>query len=188
MTKLRRRDLLTGTALVLLQEGVARGGIVTGRLPWEPAPERAAPPPPGQWRFFTPEQAAMVEALADRLIPPDPQTPGGKDAGCAVFIDRQLAGPYGHNEGLYNRPPFVKGIKQQGPQSPVTPAELYRTGLAALDRYCRAHAHQGGKGWVELQPQQQDGILHGLQDGSAQLTGIDGKTFFQAVLKDVQQG
>ena len=31
----------------------------------------------------------------DRLIPPDPDTPGGKDTGCAVFIDRQLAGALG---------------------------------------------------------------------------------------------
>jgi Gluconate 2-dehydrogenase subunit 3 len=37
-------------------------------------------------------EGAAVEALMDRLIPPDPDTPGGKDTGCAVFIDRQLAG------------------------------------------------------------------------------------------------
>ncbi len=33
-----------------------------------------------------------MEAIVDRIIPPDPETPGGKDAGCAVFIDRQLKG------------------------------------------------------------------------------------------------
>src|SRR6516165_10997218 len=53
------------------------------------------PGAPGPWVYFTPEEGAAIEALVDRLIPPDPQTPGGKDAGCAVFIDRQLAGPYG---------------------------------------------------------------------------------------------
>jgi hypothetical protein len=31
-----------------------------------------------------------MEALVDRLIPPDPETPGGKDAGCAIFTDRQM--------------------------------------------------------------------------------------------------
>jgi gluconate 2-dehydrogenase gamma chain len=45
--------------------------------------------------YFTADEGAAIEALVDRLIPPDPQIPGGKDAGCAVFIDRQLAGPYG---------------------------------------------------------------------------------------------
>jgi gluconate 2-dehydrogenase gamma chain len=187
VTNLRRRDVLTGTALVLLEGSVARGAVVAGHLPWEAAPERAAPPPqPGHWVFFTAAEGPMVEALAERMIPPDPHTPGGKDAGCAVFIDRQLAGPYGSNEGWYNRPPFRKGIKQQGPQSPTTPAELYRQGLPALEHYCRAH--YGGKGWMDLSAAQQDAVLHGLEDGSAMLEGIDGKTLFEAVLKDVQQG
>jgi gluconate 2-dehydrogenase gamma chain len=44
----------------------------------------------------------MVEAIVDRLIPADELTLGlgGKDLGCAVFIDRQLAGQYGHSGGL----------------------------------------------------------------------------------------
>ena len=67
-----------------------------------------------------------MEALADRLIPPDPDTPGGKDAGCAVFIDRQLAGPYGRQDGLYVSPPFIKGTKQQGPQDEDGPAAIPR--------------------------------------------------------------
>jgi hypothetical protein len=44
-------------------------------------------------------EGAAVEALMDRLIPPDPDTPGGKDTGCAVFIDRQLAGTLGRRAG-----------------------------------------------------------------------------------------
>jgi gluconate 2-dehydrogenase gamma chain len=78
-----------------------------GRPAVEP---RAAAPPPvltlDGWHYFTPSEAATVEALVDRLIPPDPQTPGGKDCGCAVFIDRQLAGPYGRNEAFYMTGPF----------------------------------------------------------------------------------
>jgi gluconate 2-dehydrogenase gamma chain len=76
-----------------------------------------------------------VEALVDRVIPPDPETPGGKDIGCALYIDGQLAGPYGSFEGPYMSGPFQKGTKEQGPQSPVTPAQ-YRQALAALDRHC----------------------------------------------------
>ena len=79
----------------------------------------------------------MLEAIADRFIPPDLETSGGKQAGCAVFIDRQLAGPYGKHEGWYNAPPFIQGLKEQGPQSALNPAELYRSGLRALDSYCR---------------------------------------------------
>ena len=153
MTNFRRRDLLTGTAFVLVGGTVARSSIVAGQLPWEPDGNSAADAaPPGSWQFFTPAEGAIVEALTDRIIPPDAQTPGGKDAGCAIFIDRQLAGPYGRAEGLYNRPPFVKGIKQQGPQSASTPAELYRTTLRRLDHYCRSQP--GGKPWNEIEHRQ----------------------------------
>ena len=93
---------------------------------------------PGPWVFFAPEESAAVEALVDRLIPPDPETPGGKDCGCAVFIDRQLAGAYGSAAGLYWSPPFLQATPEQGLQGPYTPAQLYRRMLAALDQYCRA--------------------------------------------------
>jgi len=186
MTNFRRRDLLTGTALVLVGGTVARASVVSGQLPWAPDSSSADAVQAGQWLFFTPPEAAMVEAMADRIIPPDPQTPGGKDAGCAVFIDRQLAGPYGRAEGLYNRPPFVKGIKQQGPQSALTPAQVYRTALRALDHFCRSQ--QGGKSWVELSSERQDEVLHGLDSGAIELEGADGKVFFKGLLTDVQEG
>ena len=89
---------------------------------------------PGSWRYFTAEEGSAVEALVDRLIPPDQETPGGKNSGCAVFIDRQLAGPYGRFEGLYMQGPFQAGMPQL--QSSSTPAEFYRRALAALDKHC----------------------------------------------------
>ena len=106
-----------------------------GQLPWQPnAGNPPAPAKPGPWVFFTGAEGRAVEAIADRIIPPDPQTPGGKDAGCAVFVDRQLAGPYGRDDGFYNLPPFQNGAKNQGPQSEGGPAQKYRKALAALDR------------------------------------------------------
>ncbi len=187
MNRMRRRDLLAGSALVLLGEGVARGSVIAHRLPWRPNADQPEPPAtPGAWQFFTAAEAAMVESLVDRIIPPDPQTPGGKDAGCAIFIDRQLAGPYGRAEGLYTMPPFVKGSKQQGPQSEAPPAQMYRTALAALDRYSRSA--RGGKAWVELTADAQDDILRGLESSTLQLEGADGKTFFEALLKDTREG
>jgi gluconate 2-dehydrogenase gamma chain len=187
MATLRRRDLLAGTAVVLFHGSLVKGEVIAGKLPWQPAPaEPPFAPAAATWAFFTPDEAAMVEALADCFIPPDPRTPGGKDAGCAVFIDRQLAGPYGINAGLYERPPFKKGIKQQGPQSPTTPADLYRTGLRALDAYCRQSQH--GKRWTQLPVEGQNALLRGLEAGAVVLPGVDGQTFFEAVLQDVQQG
>lgn len=187
MSGIRRRDLLKGTALALVGTTAARAAVVTGQLPWHP--DGGSPPQSvraGTWSFFTAAEGSAVEALVDRIIPPDPQTPGGKDAGCAVFIDHQLAGPYGRLEGLYTRPPFVKGIQQQGPQSAQTPAQLYRQALAALDRYCRSSAHRSPFAALAAGPQ--DEILHGLESHAVQLEGVEGTTFFEALVKDAQQG
>ena len=54
-----------------------------------------------------------------------------------MFIDRQLAGPYGRNEAFYMMGPFQEGTKQQGPQSALTTAQQYRSALAAFDIACR---------------------------------------------------
>jgi gluconate 2-dehydrogenase gamma chain len=184
---LRRRDLLITTTFVFAGAAASHAAVIAGSLPWHP--NAGSPPEPvqlGPWLFFTGPEAAAIEALADRVIPPDPETPGGKDAGCAVFIDRQLAGPYGRQEGLYTRPPFLHGLKEQGLQSEAGPARRYREGLAALDRYCRSE--HGGKAFAELPETQQDDILTGLEKGSIHLASTDGKEFFAMVAKDVKQG
>ena len=127
-----------------------------------------------------------MEALADCIIPPDPVTPGGKDAGCAVFVDRQLAGPYGRKEGLYIRPPFQVGTKTQGHQSEKGPSQQYREALAALDRVCKAK--DGRKPFAELSAADKDEVLKGLEKGKCELDGVDGKSFFEQAVRDVQMG
>ena len=110
---LRRRDLLATTAWLIVTGATAHARIISSVLPWGPnAGDPPIPARPGPWMFFTAPEAAAVEALADRIIPPDPKTPGGKESGCAVYLDRQIAGAYGRSEGLYNRPPFLKGRRQ----------------------------------------------------------------------------
>jgi gluconate 2-dehydrogenase gamma chain len=182
-----RREFLAGTAVLLLSTMKSRATIISGGLPW--APDAGTPPipvRPGPWHYFTSDEGRTVEALADRIIPPDPQTPGGKDSGCAVFIDRQLAGPYGRSEGHYNQPPFMPGTKQQGSQSQKGPAAIYRDALAALDRYCQS-TYQG-KRFADLPDEQKDELLKNLEDEKAKLEGVDGKSFFAQVIKDVQTG
>src|SRR5580692_6847518 len=150
-----RRELLAGAAYLAVTTSSARATVILDHLPWTP---NAGNPPtaamPGPWLFFTGDEGRAMEALADRIIPPDSQTPGGKDSGSAVFIDRQLAGPYGRQDGLYIRPPFMKGSKSQGHQSEKGPAQDYREGLAALDRACKAKF--GGKAFADLSDQDKD--------------------------------
>jgi gluconate 2-dehydrogenase gamma chain len=183
-----RRQLLASSAIVLLlSTRAARAATVKGGLPWKPG--AADPPPPltpDGWRYFTPAEAATVEAFVDRLIPPDPETPGGKDCGCAVFIDRQLAGPYGRNEAFYMIGPFQQGTKQQGPQSALTIAQQYRKALAAFDAACRQKF--SSKTFAGLSDAEKDDVIKGLEDGSFKLEGYDGKTFFSQILKDTQNG
>jgi gluconate 2-dehydrogenase gamma chain len=181
--RLDRRKLLGSAASLWISRGTA---IAAQSLPWEP--DAGSPPAPigkEAWVFFEPGEAAAVEALVDRLIPPDPDTPGGKDAGCAVFIDRQLAGPYGRQAGLYLSPPFIKGTKQQGPQNPDGPAVQYRKALTALDQYCRKE--KGGP-FASLSDTDKDAIIGALESGAAKLDGADGQAFFELLLANVHEG
>jgi len=184
---IHRRQLLATAAYFALGTALARATTVYGSLPWHPdAGTPPTPVRPGPWQFFTAAEAAAVEALADRIIPPDPHTPGGKDAGCAVYLDRQLAGPYGHGEGDYNKGPFMPGLPNQGRQSSKGWAQQYRDWLSALDTYCLAH--HGNKHFAELSDTDKDGLLHGLEDGTIKLEGADGKKFVEQAVKDIQMG
>lgn len=156
-------------------------------MPWEAG---TATPPipvrPGPWQYFTADEAASIEAIVDRLIPADDRGPGGKDVGCAVYIDRQLAGPYGNSAGLYMRPPFMPGVPTQGYQAPETPAARYRAGLAALASYVASTFT--GKAFRDLAPADQDKVLSGLETGSIKLQGVNGAGFFALLLKNTQEG
>jgi gluconate 2-dehydrogenase gamma chain len=172
--------------MLLFSATTVRAASIVGKLPWTP---NAGDPPSkiklGPWEFFTGEEGRTMEALADRIIPADSETPGGKDSGCAVFVDRQLAGPYGRQEGLYVRPPFQAGAKNQGHQSENGPAQEYREGLAALNQASKA---KYGKSFVNLPDDDKDALLKGLESGEFKLQGIDGKAFFERIVRDVQMG
>jgi gluconate 2-dehydrogenase gamma chain len=186
--KISRRSLLASTAAVFFVSTTAgRTLTISQGMPW--APGTATPPVPirpGPWAFFTADEASLVEAAVDRLIPPDDRGPGGKDAGCAVFIDRQLAGPYGRSDGLYMRPPFMPGAATQGYQLPNTPAARYRAGLRALADHVKSAF--GGKSFQALSPQDQDKVLAGLESGSIVLKDVNGAQFFELLLQNAQEG
>jgi len=181
MPGLTRRSLLGSCAVVSACAAPNYAPVMT---------HPATPPPvavrPGAWTFFTADEGAAVEAMVDRIIPPDDLSAGGRDAGCALFIDRQLAGAYGSSAMLYMRPPFADGLPGQGPQSPLTPAARYRAALAAVDKYCRAAFI--GRGFAQLGAEQQDRTLDQLEHGAIQLDGANARAFFELLLRDTMEG
>jgi gluconate 2-dehydrogenase gamma chain len=141
-----------------------------------------ASPPPSPWRSLTPDEAALLAALADRLIPPDPEFPGAGEAGAAAFIDGALASPWGVSADDYRAPPFAPGLPGQGWQSPFTPREIYREGLARLTRHCRlAYA---GRRFEELPPALQDEVLGRLERGAPPFGPFE-RLFFERLREDV---
>ncbi len=119
----------------------------------------------GPWEFFTAEEGRAMEALADRIIPPDPQTPGGKDSGSAVFVDRQLGRRLRRSGRAVVRPPFITARRTRAPSPKADPRKEYREGLAALDRACQAR--EGGKRFADLSDERKDQVLKDLEEGNS---------------------
>ncbi|WP_312060580.1 gluconate 2-dehydrogenase subunit 3 family protein, partial [Pantoea septica] len=103
-----------------------------------------------------------------------------------IFIDRQLAGDYGSAAAIYRLGRFVKGTPEQGPQSPLTPAQRYRQGLAALDVYTQKTFQQP---FVALNGDQQDELLRQMEANQLDLgPDVETKVFFELLLQNVREG
>jgi len=160
------------------QAAAAQANAV-GRVLSDPAPSHA-------YTFLTAPEAAFIEAAVDRLIPADDLTPGGTDCGVATFIDRQLAGAWGSGDRMYMQGPWDKGVPTQGYQSPLTPAEYFRAGIAATNAYCRKTF---GKTFDHLDAKQREEVLVGLS--GAKITfegGLPVRTFWGTVYQTVMEG
>jgi gluconate 2-dehydrogenase gamma chain len=186
---LTRRRLLASVAAMPILAWTAEGRILSGDRPWSPfAGNPPRPVNPLGWYYFTPGEAAAVEAIVDRFIPGDHLSPGGKDCGCAVYIDRQLAGSFGQGDRLYKKGPFMPGLPTQGYQGDLTPAGRYRLGLRALADYTHATYKRD---FVALSHAQQDDVLAGLDTGKITLKltpGFSTKEFFELVLQNAMEG
>jgi gluconate 2-dehydrogenase gamma chain len=108
-----------------------------------------------------PQEAACVEALVDVLCPADALTPSGVDCGLHLYIDRQLAGAWGRGDQLYRQGPWRPGKPQHGYQSPLTPEQHFKAGLAVLRREAQQRT---GKAIEQLEAGPLDALL---QDAAA---------------------
>jgi gluconate 2-dehydrogenase gamma chain len=123
------------------------------------APDEAAPV---VYLAFGPDEAALVERLVGVLCPADDLSPGGVECGLATFIDRQLAGAFGHGERLYLRGPWRPGQAEDGYQLPQTPEQYFKLGLAALDELSR---QQYGHGFALVSDADAESLLQLIASG-----------------------
>jgi gluconate 2-dehydrogenase gamma chain len=182
-----RRSLLASAALLFSATG-AGARVVTKVLPWKPNEAYPVTPiGPGGYLFFTPQEAAIVDAFVERLIPTDDLGAGAKDAGVTTFIDRQLTGPYGGHDWLYMQGPFSSTpLPSQGLQSPLTPRQQYRQGLAALETYCTKTF--GGRGFAALNAEEQDKLIAGMEKGEVKFDGFGSTMLFNAIYANTMEG
>ena len=106
-------------------------------------------------KFFTQSEAMIVAAATSRIFPSDEEGPGAREAGVAIFIDRQLAGPWGRDGHRYAHPPFDETAAEEfGNQGAATPRQIYREGLKQLG------------GFDRLAPSEQDEALKKIEKGA----------------------
>ncbi|WP_454691420.1 gluconate 2-dehydrogenase subunit 3 family protein [Achromobacter aloeverae] len=183
MLKTLGAGLPGATLMAFAPEAPAQAAAAdTAAAPATPAATTAAP----TWKFFNADEAALMDAIAARLIPADDLGPGAKEAGVTVFIDGQLAGAWGAGDQFYRSGPFAAGTPQQGYQLSYTPAEMFRTGLARFR--AAVHAEHGGKDFAALDPATQDALLTRMQAGQMDFSPLPAATFFAALLDATIEG
>jgi gluconate 2-dehydrogenase gamma chain len=131
-------------------------------------------PAPITYIFFDADEAAFVEAAVSRLIPADEQWPGAREAGVSNYMDKQLAGAWGAGERLYRSGPWRQGTPEQGYQLPFTPAELFHTALAAINKKLA----KAGTPFAKMSLEDQDAYLKSLEAGGKDLNGVPSDVFF----------
>jgi len=120
------------------------------------------PSHPFAYLSLGPQEAACIEALVNVMCPADSLTPSGVDCGLHIFIDRQLAGAWGRGDRLYRQGPWHAGKPQQGYQSPLTPEQHFKSGVAKLRQETQERT---GKAVEQLEPGQLDALLQDVAAG-----------------------
>jgi gluconate 2-dehydrogenase gamma chain len=140
---------------------------------------------PEAYAYLTDPEVKFIEAAVERLIPTDAHGPGGKEAGCAYYIDQQLFGRYGRGDTMYTHGPWAPALPTQGYQFKYTPAQVYRLGIGATNDYTQKTY---GKTFDALDAQHQIAVLSGLEKGTITFDVPPSKVFFGMLLGDTVQG
>jgi gluconate 2-dehydrogenase gamma chain len=185
----RRRFIASGIAFgSFYVTAASQSAMYNGELPWkEGAADAPVPITPGGYAYFAPPEVAFLDAAVSRLIPNDNRGLGAKEAGVTIFLDRQMAGPYGRADRWYMEGPFKPGAEEHyAYQQPYGPAQFYRLAIRAIDEEVRRS--NGERTFAQLSSEGQDSLLQKLEKGDLKLPGVDGKVFFGQLLKNTVEG
>jgi gluconate 2-dehydrogenase gamma chain len=159
---LRRVGGASGAALAM--PGLI-GGLVASPVTTHGASAPTGDAAPHQaYLSLGPQEAACVEALVNLMCPADALTANGVDCGLHIYIDRQLAGAWGRGDQLYRQGPWLPGKPQHGYQSPLTPEQHFKEGIAALRRVA---LQRMGKAVEQLEHGQLEALLQEVAAGRA---------------------
>jgi gluconate 2-dehydrogenase gamma chain len=117
----------------------------------------------GNWRFFSDEEATLVEAVAEQIIPAD-QDAGARDANVVRYIDRQLATVFAKHQDIYRS--GITGVQQ-------TSNIMFAADFASLE-------------WT-----QQTEVLQALESGDAEGSvweTVSSQSFFELIRDHTMQG
>lgn len=137
------------------------------------------------YQYLTQPEIRFLDAAVARLIPADELGPGAREADVTYFIDRQLTSSWGTHGRNYRLGPWQEGTPQQGFQSRLTPQEIYRAAIRETDLYCSGAY---GKVFAFLNTEQQDEVLHQLENDTIPLESVSAKLFFDLLLRNTEEG
>jgi len=163
--------------------------------------------PPGVLGYFTPNEAGVIGALLDDVIPAAPGVPSAWEAGVLTFIDQRLSA----DEGVptYTSPPYAKAYTGPEPPGPdtdqiiwvpadqlyrygvqeveLTSGQTYKRGVQLIDEYCEKTF---GTPFMRLSKGQQGAVWLALSNGKVH-TFVDSPTsshFLDVLGADAAQG
>lgn len=132
----------------------------------------------GRVFFVDDVEFAALSAAAERIFPRRMISVPDVELAVPYFIDNQLAGAYGYNAREYTQGPFFPGAPTQGYQSPLLRRDLFRQGLAALNRTARERFKRD---FAQLEEADQDRILVDCEAGKLPVPGAGSDVFFAAL-------
>lgn len=137
--------------------------------------------------FFSAEEYRFIQAAVARLIPQDELGPGALEAGVPEFIDRQMNTPYATGSNWYMQGPFdPSAIREMGYQLKLSPQQLYRAGIAAVNQWSQKTL---GKSFADLSTTEQDKALSAIEHGIDDFNdGLPSATFFSMLWGNTREG